>query len=62
MERIVFELEIKNVSNARIPVPVIRWWDRRYSWHNSRFKESEAEILVRDLSSAMPERPTAASG
>jgi len=62
MERVVFDFEITNASGQPADLPPLRCWDRRYSWHASAFKESEGELVVRDVSRPRPATASRASG
>src|SRR5574341_1299686 len=61
-EQIAFEFEVRNEGAAPVSFVPVHWWDRAYTWHRSKFDESEAILVVETHNARLPAEATSASG
>jgi len=61
-EQINFEFEVRNEGAVPAEFVPVHWWDRAYTWHRSKFDESEAMLVVETRNARLPKDATSASG
>jgi hypothetical protein len=61
-EQITFQFEVRNEGTAPVEFVPVHWWDRAYTWHRSKFEESEAMLVVETHNARLPKEATSASG